>query len=159
MHAVIDDFIPVYLARITQLTNKSNQFNVTTRRYTPAEMESVFEDDGYIRLYGKLIDKFGDNGVVSIVIGRKNGTALDIDLWLMSCRVLKRDMEFAMLDRLVERCREVGVETINGYYYPPQKTRWSATFSVASASRRLRSTRTAAPCGSCASRTISRRTT
>ena len=101
MHAVIDDFIPVYLARITQLTNKSNQFNVTTRRYTPAEMESVFEDDGYIRLYGKLIDKFGDNGVVSVVIGRKNGTALDIDLWLMSCRVLKRDMEFAMLDRLV----------------------------------------------------------
>lgn len=60
MHAVIDDFIPVYLARITQLTNKSNQFNVTTRRYTPAEMEGVFEDDGYIRLYGKLIDKFGD---------------------------------------------------------------------------------------------------
>ena len=54
----------MYLARITQLTNKSNQFNVTTRRYTPAEMESVFEDDGYIRLYGKLIDKFGDNGVV-----------------------------------------------------------------------------------------------
>ena len=79
--------------------------NVTTRRYTPAEMEGVFEDDGYIRLYGKLIDKFGDNGVVSVVIGRKNGTALDIDLWLMSCRVLKRDMEFAMLDRLVERCR------------------------------------------------------
>ena len=84
-------------------------------------MESVFEDDGYIRLYGKLIDKFGDNGVVSIVIGRKNGTALDIDLWLMSCRVLKRDMEFAMLDRLVERCREVGVETINGYYYPKKQ--------------------------------------
>ena len=50
-------------------------------------MEGVFEDDGYIRLYGKLIDKFGDNGVVSVVIGRKNGTALDIDLWLMSCRV------------------------------------------------------------------------
>lgn len=123
MHAVIDDFIPVYLARITQLTNKSNQFNVTTRRYTPAEMESVFEDDGYIRLYGKLIDKFGDNGVVSVVIGRKNGTALDIDLWLMSCRVLKRDMEFAMLDRLVERCREVGVETINGYYYPTAKNK------------------------------------
>lgn len=123
MHAVIDDFIPVYLARITQLTNKSNQFNVTTRRYTPAEMESVFEDDSYIRLYGKLIDKFGDNGVVSVVIGRKSGTALDIDLWLMSCRVLKRDMEFAMLDRLVERCREVGVETINGYYYPTAKNK------------------------------------
>ena len=123
MTATIRPFEAVYMQRIAQLTNKSNQFNVTTRRYTPAEMESVFEDDGYIRLYGKLIDKFGDNGVVSVVIGRKNGTALDIDLWLMSCRVLKRDMEFAMLDRLVERCREVGVETINGYYYPTAKNK------------------------------------
>ncbi|HJB61280.1 MAG TPA: HAD-IIIC family phosphatase, partial [Candidatus Ruminococcus gallistercoris] len=121
MHAVIDDFLPVYIARITQLTNKSNQFNVTTKRYTPAEMEATFESPDYIRLYGKLIDKFGDNGVVSVVIGRKNGKTLDIELWLMSCRVLKRDMELAMLDRLVERCREAGIETIRGYYYPTAK--------------------------------------
>jgi len=72
-------------------------------------------------LYGKLVDKFGDNGVVSVVIGKKNGKALDIELWLMSCRVLKRDMELAMLDRLVERCREAGIETIRGYYYPTAK--------------------------------------
>lgn len=121
MRAVIDDFLPVYLARITQLTNKSNQFNLTTKRYTPAQMEATFESDDYIRLYGKLVDKFGDNGVVSVVIGRKNGTALDVELWLMSCRVLKRDMEFAMLDKLVERCREAGLTTINGYYYPTAK--------------------------------------
>ena len=121
MHAVIDDFLPVYLARITQLTNKSNQFNVTTKRYTPAEMEETFKSDQYIRLYGKLIDKFGDNGVVSVAIGKKNGSTLDIELWLMSCRVLKRDMELAMLDRLVERCREAGIETIRGYYYPTAK--------------------------------------
>ena len=56
MHAVIDDFIPVYLARITQLTNKSNQFNLTTKRFTTAEMEQVFADDSYIRLYGRLAD-------------------------------------------------------------------------------------------------------
>ncbi len=121
MTAVIDDFIPIYLQRITQLTNKSNQFNVTTKRYTPTEMEEVFESGDYIRLYGKLIDKFGDNGVVSVVIGHKNGDALDIDLWIMSCRVLKRDMELAMLDRLVERCREQGITTIKGYYYPTAK--------------------------------------
>lgn len=121
MHAVIDDFLPIYIARITQLTNKSNQFNVTTKRYTPAEMEATFESPDYIRLYGKLIDKFGDNGVVSVVIGKKNGKTLDIELWLMSCRVLKRDMELAMLDRLVERCREAGIETIRGYYYPTAK--------------------------------------
>lgn len=123
MTAVIDDFLPVYLARITQLTNKSNQFNLTTRRYTTAEMESVFESGDHIRLYGKLIDKFGDNGVVSVVIGRIEGETLDLELWLMSCRVLKRDMELAMLDRLVERCRARGVRTIYGNYYPTAKNR------------------------------------
>lgn len=121
MDAVIDDFIPMYIQRITQLSNKSNQFNVTTKRYTAAEMEAVFESDEYIRLYGKLVDKFGDNGVVSVVIGRKNGTELNMELWLMSCRVLKRDMELAMLDTLVEKCREQGIDTIKGYYYPTAK--------------------------------------
>lgn len=121
MTAIIDDFIPIYLARITQLTNKSNQFNLTTRRYTTAEMEHVFNSSDYIRLYGKLIDKFGDNGVVSVVIGKMNGYSLDIDLWLMSCRVLKRDMELAMLDRLVECANEKGITEIYGYYYPTAK--------------------------------------
>ena len=121
MRAVIDDFLPVYLARITQLTNKSNQFNLTTRRYTVEEMEAAFRDENRIRLYGKLADKFGDNGVVSVVIGKKNGDTLDIELWLMSCRVLKRDMELAMLDRLVERCREAGIATIRGRYLPTAK--------------------------------------
>lgn len=121
MTATIDDFLPVYIARITQLANKSNQFNVTTRRYTPAEMEEVFHSPNHIRLYGKLIDKFGDNGVVSVVIGEKNGQALDVQLWLMSCRVLKRDMEFAMLDTLVEKCRAADITTIRGYYYPTAK--------------------------------------
>ena len=121
MTAIIDDFIPVYLERITQLSNKSNQFNLTTRRYTVAEMESVYRNPDYIRLYGKLIDKFGDNGVVSVVIGKVEGKTLDLELWLMSCRVLKRDMELAMLDRLVERCRARGVETIYGNYYPTAK--------------------------------------
>jgi len=121
MNAVIDDFIPMYIQRITQLSNKSNQFNVTTKRYTPAEMEAVFASDEYIRLYGKLTDKFGDNGVVSVVIGKKDGSVLNMDLWLMSCRVLKRDMEFAMLDTLVQKCREQNIETIMGYYYPTAK--------------------------------------
>lgn len=121
MNAVIDDFDPVYLQRIVQLTNKSNQFNLTTKRYTQAEMEEVFHSDDYIRLYGKLADKFGDNGVVSVVIGKKDNSALHIDLWLMSCRVLKRDMEFAMLDELVRKCRENNISEIYGYYYKTAK--------------------------------------
>ena len=123
MTAVIDDFIPVYLERITQLTNKSNQFNLTTRRYTTAQMKTVAESEEYIRLYGKLIDKFGDNGVVSVVIGKKNGTNLDIELWLMSCRVLKRDMELAMLDALVKKAEEQGITCLKGYYYPTAKNK------------------------------------
>ncbi len=123
MKAVIDDFIPVYLQRITQLTNKSNQFNVTTKRYTATEMDDVYKSNEYIRLYGKLTDKFGDNGVVSVVIGKIDGDILNIDLWIMSCRVLKRDMELAMLDRLVERAAERGIKTIKGYYYPTAKNK------------------------------------
>ncbi|MGN0578981.1 MAG: HAD-IIIC family phosphatase, partial [Ruminiclostridium sp.] len=121
MRAEIRDFTPLYLQRITQLTNKSNQFNVTTRRYTESEMEQVYKSPEYIRLYGKLIDKFGDNGVVSVVIGKVKEKELHIDLWLMSCRVLKREMELAMLDRLVEECRKKGIERIFGYYYPTAK--------------------------------------
>ncbi len=121
MRADINAFAPVYIQRIAQLTNKSNQFNVTTKRYTAEEITTVAESDEYIDLYGKLTDKFGDNGVVSVVIGKKEKNELNIDLWIMSCRVLKRDMEFAMLDALVEKCAQQGIDTINGYYYPTQK--------------------------------------
>ncbi|HAN21239.1 MAG: HAD family hydrolase [Clostridiales bacterium GWF2_36_10] len=121
MHGEIQGFIPVYIQRITQLTNKSNQFNVTTKRYTVSEIEAAASSDEYITLYGRLEDKFGDNGVVSVVIGKKDKDILNIDLWLMSCRVLKRDMELAMLDTLVKKCREQGIKRIVGYYFPTSK--------------------------------------
>lgn len=121
MKGKIRSFEPVYMARIAQLTNKSNQFNLTTKRFTLGEIEQTAADEQFITLYGKLEDKFGDNGVVSVVIGRKEENACHIDLWLMSCRVLKRDMEFAMMDALVERCVAAGIRTIYGYYYPTAK--------------------------------------
>jgi len=121
MKGTVEGFVPMYLERIAQLTNKSNQFNLTTRRYTRAEIEEVAESGDYIDLYGKLEDKFGDNGVVSVVIGHKEETVLHMDLWIMSCRVLKRDMEFAMMDELVRRSAEEGIKTIRGYYYPTPK--------------------------------------
>ncbi len=121
MQAIIAGFEPLYMERITQLTNKSNQFNLTTKRYTRPEVEQVCESDDYIELYGKLMDKFGDNGVVSVVIGHKIGQDLHMDLWIMSCRVLKRDMEFAMMDTLVSRAKEAGLSRIIGYYYPTAK--------------------------------------
>lgn len=121
MKGIIKEFEPIYMARIAQLTNKSNQFNLTTRRYTQTEIESIAKDGSYITLYGKLIDRFGDNGVVSVVIGHEVGEECQIDLWIMSCRVLKRDMEFAMMDALVKKCKERGIKRIHGYYYPTAK--------------------------------------
>jgi len=123
MKAEIKAFAPMYMSRIAQLTNKSNQFNLTTKRCTQAEIEEAAADESRITLYGKLADKFGDNGVVSVVIGKMNDdrTELHIELWLMSCRVLKRDMEKAMLDKLVEKASEKGVKEIYGYYYPTAK--------------------------------------
>ena len=121
MHAEIVGFLPVYQQRITQLTNKSNQFNLTTRRYTETEIHDVSESKDHICLCGRLADKFGDNGIVSVVIGKQNGNVLDMELWLMSCRVLKRDMELAMLDEVVRLAKVRGIDRINGYYYKTAK--------------------------------------
>ncbi len=119
MKAVIRPFEPVYMARIAQLTNKSNQFNLTTRRYTQGEIEEAAKER--LTFYGKLADKFGDNGVVTVAIGRVEDAVCHMELWLMSCRVLKRDMELALLDKIVHTCLEHGVREIRGYYYPTAK--------------------------------------
>ena len=121
MRAEIKSFSSIYLSRITQLTNKTNQFNLTTKRYTIGEIESIATSDEYIKIYGKLIDKYGDNGLIAISIGRIEENQCHIHLWLMSCRVLKRDMEFAMLDELVRQCKEKNVLEIIGYYYQSDK--------------------------------------
>ena len=131
MKGEIRPFIPAYLSRIAQLTNKSNQFNLTTRRYSQSDIEAVAADPSYITLYGKLEDKFGDNGVVSVLIGRLDGKdreELHLELWLMSCRVLKRNMEYAMMDELVERAAASGVKRIVGYYYPTSKNKMVKDF-------------------------------
>lgn len=131
MKAEIMPFSPVYMSRIAQLTNKSNQFNLTTKRCSQAELEAWAADENYITLYGKLEDKFGDNGVVSVVFGhmdKADKSVFHLDLWLMSCRVLKRDMEFAMMDVLAEKCLERGVNSIYGYYYPTAKNKMVKDF-------------------------------
>jgi FkbH-like protein len=121
MTAEIQPFVPLYFDRITQLTNKSNQFNLTTRRYTEAEIEAAASDQRRIALYGRLTDRFGDNGLVSVVIGAVEGSELQVELWLMSCRVLKRGMEEAMLDALAARALSHGVKIIKGFYYQTAK--------------------------------------
>ena len=121
MTAEIASFSPVYLERITQLINKTNQFNLTTRRYTGAEVETIAHDPAFITLYGRLADKFGDNGLVSVLVGHTVNDTLEIDLWLMSCRVLNREMELAMFDALMEQCKARGIHKIVGFYIPSKK--------------------------------------
>ena len=121
MTADIGLFSPVYLERITQLINKTNQFNLTTRRYTSADVETISRDRAYITLYGRLADRFGDNGLVSVVIGQVNDDQVELDTWLMSCRVLKREFELAMFDALVEQCQARGIHKIVGVYIPSKK--------------------------------------
>ena len=121
MTAEIDAFKPAYLERITQLTNKTNQFNLTTKRYTQAEIQNIASSNEYVTLYGRLSDSFGDHGLVSVIIGRIDGAELHLDLWLMSCRVLKRGMESAMLDKLTSLAKESGIGTLRGYYYRTPK--------------------------------------
>lgn len=121
MKAEISPFEEKYYDRISQLSNKSNQFNLTTKRYTVEDVKKISEDKNYITLYGKLIDKFGDNGIVSLAVGRISDKELELELFLMSCRVLKREMEYKMLDALVEKCRSIGVNKINAKYIKTEK--------------------------------------
>ena len=128
MTAEIASFSKEYIPRISQLTNKSNQFNLTTLRCSVADIEEMAEADNWITLYGKLEDRFGDNGVVAVEAAEIKPQTMDslgkeahIRLNLMSCRVLKRDMEFAMLDVLVKKASEKGVTTLIGHYLPTKK--------------------------------------
>lgn len=121
MRAELGSFDAQHAERITQLINKTNQFNLTTRRYTAAEVEALIGNPDYITLYGRLIDKFGDNGIVTVLIAQRHGEEADIDLWVMSCRTFKRHLEYTMFDRLVSECRRLGVKRIHGAYLPTAK--------------------------------------
>ena len=105
-------------SRIAQLINKSNQFNLTTRRYTEAQVAAMEEDSRFFTLQVRLKDTFGDAGMISVVICRIDGTTWDVDLWLMSCRVLGRRVEEAVLRELVHHAGAGGAEALVGTYIP-----------------------------------------
>lgn len=121
MRAEAGSFVPAYMERIAQLTNKSNQFNLTTKRYSLAEVTSIAEDPLFATLYIRLKDRFGDNGLISVLVGRQQGDVLEIDLWLMSCRVLKRDVELLALDLLADEARKRGIRFLRGFYFRTPK--------------------------------------
>lgn len=113
--------------RVAQLSQRSNQFNLRTIRYTEAEIEALDKNDQYVPFSFGLSDKFGDNGLICVVILKKQGVdTLFVDSWFMSCRVLKRGMEFFTLDTLVSYARENGFKRIIGQYLPTIKNQMVA---------------------------------
>ena len=118
MKAQIRVFEPISIARIVQLVNKSNQFNLTTKRMTRAEVEESARDSSVLTLTVRLADRFGDHGLISVLAGRFDDKLLDIDLWLMSCRVLKRGVERLLLNEVVRAARARGIGEIRGTFIP-----------------------------------------
>jgi FkbH-like protein len=115
-------FDRVGLARTVQLINKTNQFNLTTRRYSEADIVAVMQDQRAFGAQLRLIDRFGDNGIIAIVIGRlRDDAELVIDTWLMSCRVLGRQVEPTTLNLVAALAKELGARRLVGDYIPTSK--------------------------------------
>jgi FkbH-like protein len=111
-------------ARIAQLINKSNQFNLTTKRYTEAQVAAMQHDPAYFTLQVRLSDTFGDNGMISVVICRRvSKEEWEIDTWLMSCRVLGRRAENMVLRELLEQAKKEGVHKLVGTYIPTDRNK------------------------------------
>lgn len=119
--ARIGPFQPQRLDRITQLINKTNQFNLTTIRMTHTEVAQLLSDERKVTVAVELSDRFGDNGLIAAVVGSVRDGALAIDLWLMSCRVLKREVERLLCNYLVAVARERRIERIEGVYAPSKR--------------------------------------
>jgi FkbH-like protein len=116
--AVVRPFEQTQLDRITQLINKTNQFNLTTLRQSRSQVEAMMRDANVLTAYVRLKDRFGDNGLISVFFGHKEGEELWIDEWLMSCRVLKRGVEHLVCNYVAERACGLGMTRLHGVYIP-----------------------------------------
>jgi FkbH-like protein len=121
MVATISPFDGAGRIRIAQLINKSNQFNLTTRRYSENELEAFENDPSKFCLQVRLADRFGDNGMISVVIFDKAAGEWSCDTWLMSCRVLGRRVEELVLATVAEAARSAGAKRLKGTYIPTKK--------------------------------------
>lgn len=122
MTGTLKEFNALDLPRIAQLINKSNQFNLTTKRRTESEIEKLIKDSGSFGFTMRLADRFGDHGLISVVIGiMPDEETLEIDTWLMSCRVLKRQVEEETLNEIVRRAGRLNCRKVKGVYIPTKK--------------------------------------
>jgi FkbH-like protein len=109
------------LARVAQLTNKTNQFNLTTRRYTEQQISDLAASPGWECFSLRVRDRFGDNGLVGVALTHVNGETCDIDSLLLSCRVIGRTVETAFLAFLAQRARVQGARVLRGWFLPTKK--------------------------------------
>jgi FkbH-like protein len=107
--------------RIVQLINKTNQFNLTTTRVSDEDVAGLIADDTALTLHLRLLDAFGDNGIIAIIVGRPEADAIRLDVWLMSCRVLGRGVEEETLNLVVDEALRLGVRRLIGLYRPTAK--------------------------------------
>lgn len=121
MVSTVSGFTKFNIPRVAQLSQRSNQFNLRTVRYTDADIEAYANDPEVVDLSFTLEDKFGDNGLIAVIIMKKQDEALFVDTWFMSCRVLKRGMENFTLNTMVEAANKVGCKRIIGEYLPTLK--------------------------------------
>src|ERR1700733_13605106 len=121
MHCEIRSFDPIDVARIAQLINKSNQFHLTTRRRSESEVMECLHDPKFFAFAVRMKDRFGDNGLVSVAIVEVSGRTAMIDTWLMSCRVLNRQLEDEVLNEIVRVAALRGCDTVVGNYLPTAK--------------------------------------
>lgn len=124
MVSVVKGFDSFNTPRVAQLSQRSNQFNLRTVRYTDADIEALANDTEVIDLSFTLEDKFGDNGLIAVIIMKpQDKETLFVDTWFMSCRVLKRGMENFTLNTMVEKAKAAGYKRIIGEYLPTAKNK------------------------------------
>ena len=121
MRMAIRPFDAAGRARIAQLINKSNQYNLTTRRYGEPEVAAIEADAHKYARQIRLTDRFGDNGMISVVIWDRGAEVWTCDSWLMSCRVLGRRVEEAALADAAAAARAAGATALEGVYIPSAK--------------------------------------
>lgn len=121
MQAIVAPFDAFHLPRIAQLIGKTNQFNLTTRRHGMPQLESFVNDPNCVHLYLRLRDRFADHGLVALIIALRQGAILDIDTWLMSCRVIGRTVEGTIMEHLCRRAEQLGCTSLRGTYIPTEK--------------------------------------
>ncbi|GAA0294602.1 HAD-IIIC family phosphatase [Kineococcus aurantiacus] len=121
MHAEVSALGPENLARVVQLLGKTNQFNLTTRRHSHADVEAVAADPAWTTFVVRVRDRFADHGIVAVLLARREGDVLDVDSWLMSCRVIGRTLEDEVFAVLVGAAEASGARTVRGTYVPTAK--------------------------------------